>query len=201
MTKLFVGAHPDDVELGCGGTIARNGFYSSAAIFTLCGTNSGLSFLDIEIKKELYDSMKVLGVENRIYIQNYENTRLYQHAEAIRHDLENIKKDLKPDEVYIPSLNSIHQDHLVVAMEAIRAFRGRETIYSYEVLSEKIFVPNVFMDITNTIDRKVEAIQCYKTQGIRPYMDEEIWRGLARVYGVKSGVRYAEAFELIRKFV
>jgi len=200
MTVLFVGAHPDDVESGCGGTMARYCDVSSVSVSTLCGKNSGLEFTDAEIEQELYRSLEVLGLKGTTYIHNYENTRLPEYAENIRHDLEDIKKDISPDRVFIPSLNSIHQDHLTVAMEALKAFRGRESIYSYEVLSEKCFIPNVYIDVSSTIDKKVEALKCYKTQSTRANMSGDIWTSLARVHGAKSSVKYAEAFELIREF-
>jgi LmbE family N-acetylglucosaminyl deacetylase len=194
-----VGAHPDDLEVGTGGTMAKTEdtfFY----IATLCGTNNGLGFKAEEIEEELYNSMKVLGVKAG-EVQNYVSTHLHINEDSIREDLERLRKELCPTRVYLPSFNDYHQDHVTVAVEGARAFRrGKESLYSYETVSEKNFLPNFYTDITDTMNKKIASMKCYKTQAPRSYMNEELWRGMGLVHGMKIGVRYAEAFEVLRGY-
>ncbi len=198
---LYLGAHPDDVEIGCGGTIVKNAEEESiVVIFSDCGMNSGLEFTGNQIREEFQKSMGLLGV-NEYEILYFRNTEFPAQADSIRRQIENLRHELRPDVVYFPSVKDSHQDHRVLAAEGIRAFRrGREEIRSYELSTIPMgFNPRVFVDITDTIAIKIEALLCYKSQYERSVFDERIFRVQSAFRGAQMGVGYAEGFELIRR--
>jgi LmbE family N-acetylglucosaminyl deacetylase len=101
--------------------------------------------------------------------------------------------------VFAPSLNDIHQDHSVVAREALRAFKNI-TILGYEMPWNNIdFQTKVFIKLDAAhLDLKVEALKCYKSQEKRSYLNEEFIRALAKTRGVQIESDIAESFEVMR---
>jgi LmbE family N-acetylglucosaminyl deacetylase len=123
--------------------------------------------------------------------------------------------NVAPDQVYTVHGGDVHGDHQVLAeavwrsLKPFRTGRGVRRVLSYETLSstdqarpdEGTFRPNVYRDITSVIDRKVEAMDLFKTELLDSPAgrNAEAIRALARVRGAVAGVRYAEAFMLLRQ--
>jgi LmbE family N-acetylglucosaminyl deacetylase len=124
---------------------------------------------------------------------------LSYHRQEILEELVKIKKDIHPDLVFLPSVNDLHQDHSTVSVEGIRAFKDT-AVLGYEIPWNNIeFHTEAFISLSEeNIDRKVFALDAYNSQKGRSYANEEFVRSLARMRGVQIGVRYAEAFEVIR---
>lgn len=201
MRALYVGAHPDDVEIGCAGTILKRREEDEVhyATFSLCGEHSGLSFTAKELESDLMRSITMMGIrEDRVHIWNFENTRFRRYADEIRERMEELREDIEPECVYVHSVNDMHQDHQTVAEETIRAFRRRE-IRFYEVTSttQGIFNPNLYVDISEQLKKKTEILKCYETQSPRPFFKQEYWRSRAIFRGIACGVQAAEAFKLV----
>ena len=199
---LYLGAHPDDVELGCAGTIVKNSPREQAVVvaFSSCDVNTGLIIQPNQIAREFRESMRVLGV-TRFRALDFENTKFRERADDVRNYVEKLREEIAPDVVYITSIDDLHQDHTTLAVESLRAFRrGKEEIRCYETGSTlRGFNPNVFVDIGDTMDVKVEALMCYKSQYERHYHREEVFKSKAMTRGTMVRMRYAEAFELIRR--
>lgn len=203
MKTLYVGAHPDDVEIGCAGTILKRGEEDEAhyAVFSLCGEHSGLSFTEEDLNRDLLRSVAMMGIrEDQIHIWNFENTRLRRCADEIREKLEELREKIEPERVYVHSVKDMHQDHQTVAEETVRAFRLRELRF-YEVTSttQGVFNPNLYVDISEQLKGKTGVLKCYETQRPRPFFKQEYWRSRAIFRGIACGVQAAEAFELIWK--
>jgi LmbE family N-acetylglucosaminyl deacetylase len=199
---LYLGAHPDDVEFGCAGTIAKLREKENAfiAVFSLCGKNSGLNVSSSELKAELLASAKTLKIsEDKIFICDFENTKLPDYSHEIRAKLEWIRNEIKPSKVYMPSLKNGHQDHTAVSFEALRVFKRKEELRCYELPSDLGFSPHIYVDITDSFEEKVKALSSYASQVTRPYMRREVWETIARYRGYGSSVLLAEAFELIKR--
>src|SRR5699024_9410691 len=131
-----------------------------------------------EIKAEALTAHKVLGVTETIFLDfpvvGLANMLIAELNKAIR----NIVQQIKPDIAYIPHKGDMHVDHTIVAESAMVALRPVDSpqlkaIYAYETLSEtewnipsvdNAFIPNVYRDITNTLNKKIEAMKCYKSQ-------------------------------------
>jgi len=106
---------------------------------------------------------------------------------------------LAPDIVYLPSTSDTHQDHDTVSAEGFRAFK-RTSIFGYELPWNNLtFTTSAFVVVEEEfIEKKIQALACYRSQADRPYANPEFVRSLARVRGIQIGVPYAEAFEAIR---
>ncbi len=112
------------------------------------------------------------------------------------------RNEFKPDLVIGPSQNDIHQDHLVVSTEMIRAFKNTSSIISYELPWNHLnFNTQLFVKLSKDIvNKKIELLSNYKTQleKNRKYFSQEYITGLACVRGIQANTDYAESFEIIR---
>jgi LmbE family N-acetylglucosaminyl deacetylase len=99
----------------------------------------------------------------------------------------------------MPNVNDIHQDHQTIYAEGLRAFK-QTTILGYELpWNNLIFTTNTFIKLDEAnIKQKIAALNEYKSQSSRTYLNEDFIRSLARTRGVQIGTDYAEAFELVR---
>lgn len=200
---LALGAHPDDVELGCGGSLSRlakDGAEVHAAVFTRCEDETpddpDLRFRECEA------AAVTLGLK-RVRVFEFPNRQLPEHRLEVMIEMEKLQAAIQPDLVFIPFLEDPHQDHETVARAAIRAFRRRETILEFEILryGSHTFTPSLFVDIGASIETKVAALRQYKSQfARRAYFDEESFRSLARTRGAQSGYDYAEGFVIYKMF-
>jgi N-acetylglucosamine malate deacetylase 1 len=196
-TILAVAAHIDDVELGLGGTL--NKLVKDNDVYYL-----GLSFPPLVNEKvifsEFYQSMKIIGIkESNLIIKNYDPRDLFSSRIEILDLLYKLGKKIKPDLVFIPNSNDIHQSHEVIFSEARRALKF-STILGYELPWNCMqFSMDVFVTLTDEeIKAKTAAINAYKTQKDRLFFSNDIVLDLAKVRGKQIGQEYAECFELIR---
>jgi len=194
---LALGAHPDDVELGCGGTLARakgNGSQIHAVILSRCEDEAPPENKNLRAD-EFLRAASLLGAKSHLY--GIPNRGFPERRQEIMDIFERLQDDLNPDLVFLPFLEDPHQDHGTLALAAIRTFRRRETLLQYEILryGSHTFTPSLFVDIGETLEQKVRALNEYKSQlGTRAYFDEESFRSLARTRGAQSGYEYAEGF-------
>ena len=199
---LALGAHPDDVELGCAGTLVlarKAGADIHAAVMSHC-EDEAPSKPDVRIG-EFLRACEVTGSKPHSY--RLPNRELPEHRREVMDILERLQEDVRPDLVFVPFLEDPHQDHRTVAMAAVRTFRRDETILEYEILryGSHSFTPSVFVDVTEVLETKLAALRCYDSQfKARPYFDEESFRSLARTRGAQSGYAYSEGFVLYRMF-
>jgi len=108
-------------------------------------------------------------------------------------------KNINPDLVFLPTPNDLHQDHYTVAMEGIRAFK-KTSIFAYELPWNNIqFNTQAFINLEKKhLELKIKALQEYKSQKNRDYMNESFVLALAQTRGIQIGTKYAETFEVIR---
>lgn len=193
MRVLFLSAHTDDAELGCGGTMARlleEGATVKSVSFCYCGRE--------DLKKEYVESMDSMLIYDRILLNN-EVRNFHKNRQGILDNLVSIKNDFCPDIVFVHCNNDIHQDHKVIYEETIRAFKHC-TIYGYELPWNNLsFNTTSFFKLKERhLNKKTDSLNKYKSQSHRNYMNKDFIYSLARVRGVQIGCEYAEAFELIR---
>lgn len=201
---LFLAPHTDDVELGCGATLARcveEGACVHIVVFSTASKSLPAGYGKNTLELEFVEAMKAYGIDrSKLTICNYEVRRLNYHRQEILEDLVKINYKICPDYVFTTSGNDVHQDHSTVHNEALRAFK-RASVLCYELpWNQFSFTTNVFINVTeNHLKVKLRALQCYRTQIIknRNYFEEEFIFGLAKVRGVQAGTAYAEAFELV----
>ena len=194
MRVLALSAHSDDVELACGGTIAKlteRGDLVKHVVFSICGEPTHLD--------EFYAANKVLGVETSD-IRNLQHRVFPEARQAILEYLYTARKAYSPELVLCPYLGDIHQDHQTVAQEAVRAFGRGTNIWMYELpYNCPDFKPTIFVPLTvQALQRKNEALQCYKSMVHEPYFDPDVIRSLMVVRGLQCEATFAEAFHGFR---
>lgn len=196
MIVLAVGAHPDDIELGCGGTVARHTKEGDKVhfLFLTCGEKSGKKKAR---QKEALESAKILSVESVIF-SGIPDTKVTDSIETIL-KIEEVIKRLKPDMVYTQCIKDRHQDHRNTALASFSAARRVRDVFSYESPDTyPNFNPQYYVQISKTISQKIEALKKYHSQQNKRYFEVEAIKGLARFRGYQIGIQYAEAFEVIR---
>jgi len=200
---LVLAPHTDDGELGAGGTIARlieEGVNVYYAAFSTAEASVPEGFEKDILKKEVRRATRRLGIrEENLLIFNYEVRKLSYVRQEILEELIEIRTRLNPDLILMPSLKDIHQDHVTVAQEGLRAFKTR-TILGYELIWNNLsFNTTSFVILEERhIRSKAQALTEYRSQEGRDYMSEEFVFALAKARGVQIGVEYAESFEVIR---
>lgn len=216
---LIIAAHPDDEVLGCGGTVAKMTKKGQEAYTIILG--EGITSRDGEkaqqnedlekLKEQACEANRILGVEE-VFFGNFPDNRFdsVDLLEIIKF-IEKIKKKIMPDMVFTHYCNDLNNDHRLTYQAVLTAMRPMHdesvrTIYSFEVPSSTewnyplSFSPNVFFDVSDTINAKVEALKIYATE-VREFphpRSEEFLRGNAKIWGAKTGLQNAEAFELVR---
>jgi LmbE family N-acetylglucosaminyl deacetylase len=200
---LVLAPHTDDGELGMGASIAKM-VEQGANVYYIAFSTAEQSVpaglpKDI-LKTEVKNATQVLGIPaDKLIIKGYEVRKLNYHRQEILEELSALKKSIKFDFVFLPSPNDIHQDHSTISTEGIRAFKNT-TILGYELIWNNLtFNTQCFIEIDSRhLEKKIEALKAYQSQGIRNYMSAEFIEALALTRGVQIGYRYAEAFEVIR---
>lgn len=218
MNVLVIAPHPDDEILGCGGTIAKH-IAKGHDVYVCIVTRGKLPLFSDEgvkiVRKECADAHKYLGVKETIFL-DFPAAML---EEIPRHELNDslchIVQRVKPEEVYIPHRGDMQLDHKMIADAAMVALRPKyehvaKRIYAYETLSEtgwdipntvNEFIPTVYNDISDYLDRKLQAMRFYQSQ-LAPYPNPrsiEALEALAKYRGSTVNKKAAEAFSLIRE--
>jgi N-acetylglucosamine malate deacetylase 1 len=200
---MVLAPHTDDGEFGCGATLTKLRELGSEIFYTafsVCEQSVPYGFKEDELERELMNAASVLGIpESNVIVHRHEVRKFPEKRQAILQDIIDVKKDVKPDLVLLPSLNDIHQDHAVIAIEGLRAYK-QTTILSYEVPWNNLnFNNSTFIHLEDRhVQKKIDALKCYKTQAFRNYANADFIRSLARTRGVQVGGDLAEVFELVR---
>lgn len=208
-TKIIaIGAHPDDIEIGCGGTIksfaSQNAqiYFIVATLGEKCIVNeTGNRFLNEKRKEECINASEFLGVKE-IFFLGLPDTNI-EHNGTTVNSIEKFVNLINPDYIFTHTKEDHHQDHRNLALATVSACRRKRiNILHYESPSTaQSFLPVVFSDISNTIIHKIDAISFFSTQNEKIYLDKEAIKGLAKYRGYISGSEYAEGFELSKFYL
>jgi LmbE family N-acetylglucosaminyl deacetylase len=196
---LILAPHTDDGELGCGASIAKfigQGKHVTYIAFSTCSQSLPSNLPPDTLRKECLLATNILGIQNVLFF-DFEVRKLLVHRQEILESLININTEIKPDTVYLPAQNDIHQDHQVIHAEGLRAFKN-SNVLGYELPWNNFkFYPNYFERISKyDLIKKQSALKEYSSQADRRYMDNNFQKSLAIVRGIQSNTYLAEAFEL-----
>jgi len=200
---LILAPHTDDGEIGCGGTTARfldEGKEVFCAAFSTARTSVRPEFPDDILETEFKAATKVLGIpQENIRIYDYPVRHFPEYRQDILQTLIDLKREIQPDLILMPSLHDIHQDHQVIAAEGLRAFK-RHTLLGYEMpWNNIVFETRCFIPLTKQhVAKKIKALHCYESQAHRSYLSDEFLWSMALTRGTQIEGGYAEAFEVVR---
>jgi LmbE family N-acetylglucosaminyl deacetylase len=194
----FIGAHPDDIELGAGALIAHIAQQTTIRCVTL--SDNQKNPLLKNVVGEYRNSMAKLGVAPENVVVGAFETRRFPHArQEILEYLFELNQDFHPEIVFTHTRADIHQDHATVTEESLRAFRG-VTVLGFDVLRSSYgFFPNFLVEVTQEdVDKKLAALAEYKTYESKYYFDPQITRSTLIRHGALAERPYAEGFDILR---
>lgn len=220
MKILVIAPHPDDEVLGCGGTIKKYtsmGDHVYLCIATRAYTPDWTEEFIINRKKEIELSVKALGI-NKLFLLDFPTVKLDTISQKeINDSISKVVQETKPEIVFIPFAGDINKDHKLIFEASLVALRPKlessvKKVYCYEVLSETewakpaqkiedVFMPNYYEDISDYLEDKIKAMECYKSE-VKDYPHPRSLGGikvLAQKRGIESGLKLAEAFMIIRE--
>ena len=219
MKILIISAHPDDETLGCGGTILRhkdNGDEIYWCYFTLYFSNSTSQFIR-KREKIVEEVSQTYGFKNKFFLKFPAGELDKIGIKTMVDKLSDVIQSVKPEIVYSVGYTDVNSDHDYAYRALMIATKPSYTpfikkILLYEVLSStnwsfpetnKAFLPNVYIDISNYIERKVEIVKLFKEE-FKHYphpRSEEAIVSLAKYRGSSVNLKYAEAFMLGREIL
>ena len=194
----FIGAHPDDIELGCGALIARIAGKTDVRCVTF--SNNQKNPLLRNLVGEHFASMAALGVpQDRVQLLDFETRRFQEHRQEILEAMIGILREDDPDIVFVHTKSDVHQDHGVLTQEALRAFRGR-TVLGFDVIRSSYgFFPDFLVGVDEAdVQKKLDALACYKTYAGKYYFSPEVTRATLIRNGAICERPYAEGFDILR---
>ncbi|HEY5731466.1 MAG TPA: PIG-L family deacetylase [Anaerolineales bacterium] len=195
---LFLGAHPDDIELGCGALLHQIVKQTDVLCVTLSDNQNNPDLKNVI--DEHYEAMDVLGVPKYKIIFGPFATRVFPDSrqEILEYFL-NLRKDFKPDLIFVHSKQDVHQDHNTMTDEALRAFRGI-TVLGFDVVRSSYgFFPHFLVEVTEEdVNKKIEALSKYETYRDRYYFNSELTRSIMVRHGALAERPFAEGFDILR---
>lgn len=223
MRVLVIAAHPDDEVLGCGGTAARLSREGHELHFAILGEgitsrHSQRDHADADqlarLHRQAHAAAAKVGVRN-VVLHSLPDNRLdtVPLLDVVK-IVEDLVSRIEPEIIYTHHAGDLNVDHGVIhraVLTATRPVAGQTVreIYAFEVPSstewafqriEPSFRPNVFVDVTGTLDAKIAAMECYESEARKfPHpRSPEALRAIAMRWGSVVGCGAAEAFELVR---
>jgi LmbE family N-acetylglucosaminyl deacetylase len=195
---LFLGAHPDDIELGCGALVHQIAPQTEILCVTLSDNQKNPDLK--KVKNEHLQSMKVLGVpEEKIMLGPFSTRVFPESRQDILEYFLKLRKDFKPDLIFTHSKQDVHQDHNTMTDEALRAFRGI-TVLGFDVVRSSYgFFPSFLVEVTEeNVNKKIEALSEYETYKDRYYFNSELTRSIMIRHGALAERPFAEGFDILR---
>lgn len=212
---LVIAAHPDDELLGCGGTLIRHVEQGDEVQSIIMCEGESLRYKGHEVHQHeaTTEAAGIIGISktNRF---DFPDQRLdkYSLIELIT-PIENVVDNFKPDIVYVQFGGDINRDHVLTfeaasialrpTAESVKEIYTFYTVGSTELKTPGEFIPTVWVDIEDQIEKKIRAFSCY-TSEVKEYPHPRSLEGIRNVaafYGNQCCLRYAEAFILMRKIM
>ncbi len=199
MNILAIGAHPDDIEIGCGGSLIK---YAQAGhnIYLLVLTTGEVGGSPDVRQKEQEAAAKFIGAKD-LFWGGFEDTQLVDNLSLIL-KIEGVVRKVAPDIVFLNNNSDVHQDHRAVAQAGISATRYIKEVLFYEVPTTQDFDPDIFIDIGDVLEKKAELLKTHISQTHKTRVENlnivEIAQSCANFRGFQGRVKYAEGFKALR---
>ena len=202
MNILAIGAHPDDIEYGCAGTLikyAERGHHIYLMVLT-SGQEGGSS----EIRKQEQKNATELMSVQKIFWGGYHDTQLPLNKELIE-KIEEVLGEVNPDLILVNYGDDTHQDHRILTQATMSATRYVRNVLFFEVPTTQNFNPQVYVDISDTLERKSQVLNAHASQVMKTNIEDmyiiELAQANATFRGIQGRVKFAEAFAPLRLFI
>lgn len=205
---LALSAHADDAHLAAGGALIRlmeEGHEVYYVAFSIAEESVPKGFAPDILDSECRSACAEMAIPpGSVIIKRYKVRLFPDSRQKILDELIVLRKEIDPQVVFMPSTMDIHQDHGVMAAEAVRAFKRTSTLYGFDMPWNFMHTTplNVFFELSpKHLEKKVAVLQHYKSQlgKENDIASPEYVRSLAVERGNRIGVKYAEAFEAVRE--
>ncbi len=193
---LAIGAHPDDVELGCGGALLQHrADGDDVMILTLSRGSAGG-----EVRKRVREAeLAASRLGASLQLANLPDTSISEGSDTISL-IEHVVGEFEPDIVYTHSLHDRHQDHRNTYQATTVATRNVTEIYSYQSPSSTVdFRPSLFIDIVKFFEEKIAVLSAYQSQVAKcPYLDTDAVASAAKYWSRFTNLQLVEPLEVVR---
>ena len=205
MNILAIGSHPDDIEYGCGGALLKYADQGHRVyLFVATGGQAGGNE-DIRHQEQIHAAEKLGSAE--LFWGGYVDTQIPLNQELIPR-LEEVIRSVSPQFIFVHYPEDTHQDHRTLTSCTVSATRYIPNVLFYEGPTTQHFLPSVYVDVEQTMERKIKLLQAHRSQISKLYNKEvedltivESARSCGNFRGVQGRVRYAEAFVPLRLFI
>ena len=210
---MAIGAHPDDIEFGCGGTLIKHKRRGDKVVYVCMTDTQSVDKTTDEVirshkqlKKETQCAADVLGVDE-IYYLPFEDLNVPFSLESVS-ELEKLIKECEIDTIYTHWAGDSNQDHIATFKTTMAAARYVPNVYCYEQipiprLTENPMKVNRYVNITKTFDDKIKAAECHQSQFEKyekvGFDVSENLKLMAQYRGIQANSKYAEAFQIIKE--
>lgn len=202
MNILAIGAHPDDVEFGCGGTLIKYALQGHHT-YVLVVTDGARGGDPAVRRKEQEAAAQVLGCRD-IFWGEYQDTEVPMDRDLIQ-KIEATLHLVQPDLLFVHWGDDTHQDHRHLSSSVVTASRYTRNVLFYEGPTTANFTPSVFVEIESVLERKLHALRAHASQVIKTGVEGtsivDVAQAAAHFRGVQGRVRHAEAFVPLRLFI
>ena len=202
MNILAIGAHPDDIEYGCAGTLIK---YAERdhRIHLMVLTRGEQGGSSQERHQEQNAAAELIGAR-QVFWGDYIDTQLPLNKELID-KIEEVLVEVKPDLIMVNYGDDTHQDHRILTQATMSATRYVRNVLFFEVPTTQNFNPQVFVDISDTLKQKFKVLEAHESQVMKTNIEDmsilELARANATFRGIQGRVKFAEAFAPLRLFI
>ena len=213
MNVMAIGAHPDDIEFGCGGTLINHKDNGDEVIYvcmtdteSVDATQGKVIRTESQLKSETQCAADILGVDNIFYLP-FKDLHVPFSFDSVSR-LETLIKQYQTDTIYTHWSGDSNQDHISTLKTTMAAARYVKNIYCYEQIpiprhTDNPMRVNSYTDISRSFDLKIKAAECHQSQ-FKKYEAagfdvSENLKTLAKFRGIQANCKYAEGFQVIKQ--
>lgn len=200
MNILAIGAHPDDIEFGCGGTLIKYADNPQNNVYMLVLSDGSFGGNPDLRRTEQKAAAEFIGVKE-LFWGNFRDTEIVDNRELI-HKIDEVIEKVCPDMVFLNYPQDVHQDHRAASNAGISATRYIKEVLFFEVPTTQHFEPDIFINMKDVLERKIELLKKHASQVNRTKIENlsilENMQSCANFRGYQGRVRYAEGFKALR---